>query len=96
MEVASRKWPGENYRKLKTSYVLFICLFDPFGFDLPVYTFQNRCDENPAKHGLLGPVSRPRELFANFGGTFHRATAVTFSNVSPYVFRAYHLQLRPH
>ncbi len=40
--------PDENYKKLKTSYVLFICLFDPFGFGLPVYTFQNRCDENPA------------------------------------------------
>ena len=40
--------PDESYKKLKTSYVLFICLFDPFGFGLPVYTFQNRCDENPA------------------------------------------------
>ncbi|MGN0402445.1 MAG: hypothetical protein ACI4HQ_09340 [Acetatifactor sp.] len=26
---------------------LFICTFDPFGQDLPQYTFRNRCDEEP-------------------------------------------------
>ena len=39
--------PEEDFDKLKTSYVLFICLFDPFKANLPIYTFQNRCDEKP-------------------------------------------------
>ncbi|MCR5725790.1 MAG: Rpn family recombination-promoting nuclease/putative transposase, partial [Treponema sp.] len=38
---------GGQFETLKTSYVLFLCLFDPFGAHLPVYTFQNRCQEEP-------------------------------------------------
>lgn len=43
---------GENYTKLKDSYILFICKFDPFSdendkkFGLPCYTFKNICQEN--------------------------------------------------
>lgn len=37
---------GEDYSELKESYIIFICLFDLFNAELPVYTFQNRCDEN--------------------------------------------------
>lgn len=43
---------GEPYDKLKESYVLFICKYDPFtdkngkGFGLPRYTFANSCQEN--------------------------------------------------
>ena len=43
---------GENYTKLKDSYILFICKFDPFidekdkNFGLPCYTFKNICQEN--------------------------------------------------
>ncbi len=42
---------GQPYTKLKESYILFICRFDPFhddskrGFGLPRYTFQNICVE---------------------------------------------------
>lgn len=36
---------GEDYKKLKNSYVIFICTFDPFGKNEPVYTFENRCNE---------------------------------------------------
>ena len=31
---------GEKYDKLKKSYVIFICLFDPFGLGEPVYQFE--------------------------------------------------------
>ena len=34
---------GENYSKLKDSYVIFLCLDDPFGKSLPVYFFENKC-----------------------------------------------------
>ena len=43
---------GENYTKLKDSYILFICKFDPFNdyndkkFGLPCNTFKNLCQEN--------------------------------------------------
>lgn len=36
---------GNLYRHLPESYILFICLFDLFGKDLPVYTFENTCVE---------------------------------------------------
>ena len=34
---------GENYSRLKDSYVIFLCLDDPFGKSLPVYFFENKC-----------------------------------------------------
>ena len=35
--------PGEDFSKLRTGYVIFICTFDPFGKGLYRYTFENRC-----------------------------------------------------
>ena len=37
---------GKNYTELKESFVIFICKYDHFKLNLPIYTFQNRCDEN--------------------------------------------------
>ena len=37
---------GSVYTELKETYILFICTNDPFGKDLPVYTFKNRCIED--------------------------------------------------
>ena len=39
---------GETYRKLKDSYVVFICCFDPFGKGLAQYSFENFCLEDKA------------------------------------------------
>ncbi|MGI5172927.1 Rpn family recombination-promoting nuclease/putative transposase [Treponema sp. OMZ 840] len=36
---------GHGYDELKESYVMFICLTDPFKQGLPVYTFRNTCSE---------------------------------------------------
>lgn len=36
---------GEDYVSLKKSYVIFICTFDPFGFDRKLYSFRNACRE---------------------------------------------------
>jgi len=36
---------GAKYKDLKKSYIIFICMFDPFDQGLPVYTFTNRCKE---------------------------------------------------
>ena len=36
---------GEPYSKLRNSYIIFVCTFDPFKLGLRRYTFRNRCDE---------------------------------------------------
>lgn len=38
---------GEEYSSLKKSFVIFICTYDPFGEGRYIYTFENRCLENP-------------------------------------------------
>ena len=38
---------GADFGELKMSYIIFICSNDPFGYGLPVYTFTNRCSQNP-------------------------------------------------
>ncbi|MCQ2591176.1 MAG: Rpn family recombination-promoting nuclease/putative transposase [Treponema sp.] len=37
---------GEDFRKLKDTYVIFICIEDIFKKELPLYRFQNFCVEN--------------------------------------------------
>ena len=39
---------GENYKDLRDSYIIFICLPDIFHKGLAKYTFENLCIENPA------------------------------------------------
>lgn len=34
---------GDSYKKLKRSFVIFVCTFDLFGMGRHVYTFENRC-----------------------------------------------------
>ena len=38
---------GENFGKMKKVYVIFICDYDPFGYDRVLYTIKNRCLEEP-------------------------------------------------
>ena len=38
---------GEGYEKLNRSYVIFICLDDIFKGGRHIYTFENRCIQNP-------------------------------------------------
>ena len=40
-------YKGNSYRRLPEGNVLFLCTFDPFGLDYPIYSFENRCIENP-------------------------------------------------
>lgn len=47
---------GEHYKNLKKAYVIFICKYNVGGSQaLPVYTFQNRCDQIPEM--ILGDES---------------------------------------
>lgn len=38
---------GDDYKKLKKSYVIFICDYDEFGKERHIYTFENMCLEEP-------------------------------------------------
>lgn len=44
MDLSSLK-PGQDFRELKPSIIIFICTFDPFGRKLYRYTFETRCLE---------------------------------------------------
>ncbi len=37
---------SENYRVLPESYIVFLCVDDPFGMGHPVYTFERSCTED--------------------------------------------------
>ena len=37
---------GEHYSNLNDSYIIFLCLFDSVGKDMPIYTFENICLED--------------------------------------------------
>ena len=37
---------GEFYSNMKESYIIFICMFDPFGADMPIYTVKQTFKEN--------------------------------------------------
>jgi predicted transposase/invertase (TIGR01784 family) len=36
---------GSDYNQLNDSFVIFLCLHDPFGENLPIYSFRNVCSE---------------------------------------------------
>ena len=44
MDLSSLK-PGQDFKELKPSVIVFICSFDPFGKGLYRYTFEPRCLE---------------------------------------------------
>ena len=35
--------PGMHYSELKKNYIIFLCLNDPFGRELPLYTYKTKC-----------------------------------------------------
>lgn len=50
---------SQDFAELKPVYVIFICLNDPFGKGLPIYTFRSRCDEDatiPFDNGAVDVV----------------------------------------
>lgn len=55
---------GAHYIDLRQSYIIFICMFDPFGEGLPKYTFEETCCENPA----LQLNDRATKVFVNVHG----------------------------
>jgi predicted transposase/invertase (TIGR01784 family) len=58
---------GEDYNELKKSFVIFICTFDPFDKGRHIYTFENRCKEDPS----LNLGDETTKLFLNTRGTLN-------------------------
>lgn len=56
---------GEQYSKLRKTYVIFICTFDPFSSGRHIYTFENLCLEEP----IIGLGDETTKLFLNTKGT---------------------------
>ena len=56
---------GEDYRALRMSYVRFIATYDPFGKGRYVYTFENRCKEDPE---LALGNDAVKSVVGDFGG----------------------------
>ena len=62
---------GMQYEEIKNSYVIFICMFDPFGRGLQEYVVRNMCEndtETPYEDGT-------RKIFLNPYGTREDADA---------------------
>ena len=70
---------GEDFGKLKRVYVIFICNYDPFGYDRVLYTIKNRCLEEPEMNyddgaetivlytkGTKGTISEGLRQFLNY------------------------------
>ena len=56
---------GKSYRDLRKSFVIFICLKDPFDLSLGVYTFRNTCQEETG----LKLSDETTKVFVNTSGT---------------------------
>ena len=52
---------GKQYEELPNSYIIFICLYDPFGMGRAVYEFTKRDKADPALTKQLYPQSRLRD-----------------------------------
>ena len=61
---------GNNYKNLKRSFVIFVCTFDLFGEGRHIYTFENRCIQNPA----LGLGDETTKIILNTKGTMDDVT----------------------
>ncbi len=56
---------GVNYSRLKRSYVIFICTFDPFDRGRHIYHFENLCREDPS----IRLADETGKIFLNTKGT---------------------------
>ncbi len=61
---------GDNYKDLKRSFVIFVCTFDLFGEGRHIYTFENRCIQNPE----LGLGDDTTKIILNTKGTMDDVT----------------------
>jgi predicted transposase/invertase (TIGR01784 family) len=56
---------GQKYKMLPTTYIIFICPFDPFDLSRHIYTFRNLCVEDKE----LELDDKTTKIFVNSTGT---------------------------
>ena len=71
---------GEHYSNLNDSYIIFLCLFDSVGKDMPLYTFENICLED--RQTLLNDGTKKIIINAN---AFTKAKNKNLSGFLEYV-----------
>ena len=71
---------GELYSKLRKSYIIFICLFDPFDRGWGKYTFNTYCNEDKELQ-LDDGINR---VFINVNGDKHRVSR-ELANLMDYI-----------
>ena len=62
---SERLMAGQKYKMLPTSYIIFICPFDPFRLSRHIYTFRNLCVEDTG----LELNDKTTKVFVNSTGT---------------------------
>ena len=79
MDLSSLK-PGQDFKELKPSVIVFICSFDPFGKGLYRYTFEPRCLEADFPWG-----DGTRRIFLSTKGTNEETVPKELVNFLRYV-----------
>ena len=67
---SERLMAGQKYKMLPTSYIIFICPFDPFRQSRHIYTFRNLCVEDTG----LELNDKTTKVFVNSMGTANDVT----------------------
>lgn len=67
---SERLMSGQKYKMLPTSYIIFICPFDPFQQSRHIYTFRNLCVEDTG----LELNDKTTKVFVNSTGTANDVT----------------------
>ena len=57
---------GEDYIKLKKSLIIFVCCFDPFGYDEYIYRFQRQAELSDGR--IIGLGDESSVIFVNADG----------------------------
>lgn len=71
---------GKKYTQLKSSIVIFLCNFDPFGQDRSVYTFLSLCKEAPD----IQLTDKRQTVFVNIKGK-REGLSIELSNFLDYL-----------
>lgn len=69
---------GADFEELRKTYVIFICLKDPFDRGSSIYTFENRCMEYPDL--AMGDFRSSYSIFFHFFECYHP----TILSLSPF------------
>ena len=62
--------PGADYKNLNPATVIFICNYDPYGKSQYLYTFENRCREDPELlfgDGTLKVIANTKGIYGRIG-----------------------------